>query len=100
MPRPPRVYIDEALYYVTNQGIPGQNIFNDKEDYLMYAEILNKYKAQHHFKLFAFSLLPSGIHLLLETNPQATLSDIMHNITSSYIKFYNRKFELITYLSV
>jgi len=67
------------------------NLFNDKEDYLMYEELLSKYKNQHGFKLFSFVLMPNHIHLLVETKPDTTLSEIMHNITSSYTKYYNKK---------
>lgn len=58
----------------------------------MYEELLTKYKNQHGFKLFAFALLPNHIHMLVETRPETTLSDIMHNITSSYTKYYNKKY--------
>jgi REP element-mobilizing transposase RayT len=92
MPRAPRVYLEGALYYVTSKVIQGQNLFNEKEDYLMYEELLTKYKSQHGFKLFAFALLPNHIHMLVETRPETTLSDIMHNITSSYTKYYNKKY--------
>jgi REP element-mobilizing transposase RayT len=92
MPRVPRIYLEGALYYVTSRGLQGQNIFSDKEDYLMYEELLSKYKSLHGFKLFAFILLPAHIHLLVETKPETTLSEIMHNITSAYIKYYNKKY--------
>lgn len=58
----------------------------------MYLELLGKYKNQHGFKLFAFALLPGHAHMLIETGADTTLSDIMHNITSSYTKYYNRKY--------
>jgi REP element-mobilizing transposase RayT len=92
MPRAPRIFLDGGLYYVTSKGIHEQNIFGEKEDYLMYLELLAKYKNQLGFKLFAFSLMPNHVHLLIETKPQTTLSDIMHNITSSYTKYYNKKY--------
>ncbi len=70
----------------------GQNLFNDKEDHDMYLELLSKYKAQRGFKLFSFVLLPTHIHMLIETKPETSLSDIMHNITSSYTKYFNKKY--------
>ncbi len=92
MPRAPRVNLEGALYYVTSRTIQGQYLFNDREDYLMYEDLLAKYKNQHGFKLFAFALVPTHVHLLVETMPETTLSEIMHNITSSYTKYYNKKY--------
>lgn len=92
MPRVPRIYLEGALYYVTSKAIHGQNLFVDKEDYAMYQELLKKNKNQHGFKLYAFCLLPGHVHFLAETKPQTSLSDIMHNITSSYTKYYNKKY--------
>lgn len=77
---------------MTSRGIHGQNIFSEEGDYLMYLELLGKYKSQHGFKLFAFALMPGHLHLLVETNPETTLSDIMHNVTSSYTKYFNKKY--------
>ncbi len=93
MPRTPRVNLEGALYYVTSRAAQGQNLFNDPEDYAAYLELLAKYKTQHGFKLFAYCLLSAHIHLLVESTPETTLSDIMHNITSAYTKFYNRKYK-------
>jgi putative transposase len=93
MPRTPRVNLEGALYYVTSRAAQGQNLFNDPEDYAAYLELLAKYKNQHGFKLFAYSLVSAHVHLLVESTPQTSLSDIMHNITSAYTKFYNRKYK-------
>ncbi len=92
MPRAPRIQLEGALYYVTTKGIQGMNLFGDKMDYLMYEELLGKYKNQLGFKLFAFALLPAHIHLLVETKPEISLSEIMHNITSAYTKYFNKKY--------
>lgn len=58
----------------------------------MYLELLGKYKSQHGFKLFAFALMPGHLHLLVETCSETTLSDIMHNVTSGYTKYFNKKY--------
>jgi len=93
MPRAPRINIEGALNYITAQGTQGQSLFVDAEDYATYAELLAKYKAQHGAHLFAFVLLPTHVHLLLETREGGgTLSDIMHNLTSAYTKYYNKKY--------
>ena len=93
MPRAPRINIEGALYYITTRAVQGQSLFGDAEDYAAYLELLARYRAQHGARLFAFVLLPTHMHLLLETPAGGgTLSDVMHNLTSAYTKFYNKKY--------
>jgi REP element-mobilizing transposase RayT len=93
MPRAPRINIEGALYYITTRAIQGQSLFGDAEDYAAYIDLLARYKQQHQVKLFAFVLLPAHAHLLLETPAGGgSLSEVMHNITSAYTKYYNKKY--------
>lgn len=99
MPRLPRIYIEKALYYVTTKGDSHQHIFKDDEDYKTFLGLFKKYKEQYGFKLFAFCLLPEHFHLLLELpaqkdgrNKMGTLSNIMHDLNSSYTKYFNAKY--------
>lgn len=101
MPRLPRIYIEKALYYVTAKGDGRQHIFKDDEDYKILLGLLKKYKEQYGFKLFAFCLLPEHFHLLLELpaqkegrNKMGTLSSIMHDLNSSYTKYFNAKYSI------
>lgn len=99
MPRLPRIYLEKALYYVTAKGDIHQHIFKDEEDFKAFLELLRKYKEQYGFKLFAFCLVPEHFHLLLELPEQkegkykmGVLSGIMHDLNSSYTKYYNAKY--------
>lgn len=99
MPRPPRIYIEKALYYVTCKGDYHQPIFIDGEDYRVFIEALKKYKEQYKFKLYAYCLVTEHFHLLLELPMQSeqpykagVLSSIMHDLNSYYTKYYNGKY--------
>lgn len=65
---------------------------------MMFLELLKKYKEQYGFKLYAFVLMPNHFHLLLELPPQKEekykggLSEIMHDLNSSYTKYFNGKY--------
>lgn len=100
MPRPPRIYLENALYYVTSKGDDNQHIFKDQEDFKTFLDLLKKYKAQYGFKLFTFCLLPDHFHLLMELPVQkeqiykmGALSSIMHDLNSSYTKYFNGKYQ-------
>ena len=100
MPRLPRIHLEGAVYYVTSKGLQDRKIFMDNRDSNMYLELLTKYKGQHKFKLFSYCLLPDRIQLLIETGDDlptgqagATISDIMHDLTSLYTKYYNGRYD-------
>lgn len=59
----------------------------------MYLELLERYKQKYGFKLFSFALMPNQIDLLVELKEGATISEIMHDINSSYTKYYNSNYE-------
>ena len=66
----------------------------------MFLELLKKYKGQYGFKLFAFCLLPNHFHLLVELpkpgqakDKTGILSAVMHDLNSSYTKYFNGKYQ-------
>ncbi|MCM8789686.1 MAG: transposase [Candidatus Omnitrophica bacterium] len=98
MARLPRIYLENALYYITNQGLQNQEIFKQETDFKTFLELLKKYKEQYGCKLFAFVLLPTHFHLLLEAPSQrkenkGDISGLMHDLNSSYTKYFNGKYE-------
>lgn len=88
----PKIYIEGALYSVTSRGDNEDIIFKEKGDYEKYLELLKKYKEQYGFKLFAFCLMPNHLHLLFELKPSLTISDIMHDLSANYTKYFNAKY--------
>lgn len=93
MPRLPRVRVEGAIYYVTSRAAQNEVIFKDKEDYRMYLELINKYKSQHAFRLYAYCLLPNRLELLVETGEDASLSELMHHLNSLYTKYFNARYQ-------
>ncbi len=98
MPRPPRISLEDALYYITSRCIYNQDIFKEEADYNAYFELLKKYKEQYKFKLYAYALMPNHFHLLLELPDcgeedfKGGISEIMHGLNSSYTKYFNGKY--------
>lgn len=89
MGRLPRVYVKGAAYYITCRGYAEDELFKEKRDYLMYIELLEKYRTEFNFKLFAYVLLPHHMHLLIEPNPEFEISDIMRSLNTAYSKYFN-----------
>jgi REP element-mobilizing transposase RayT len=92
MPRARRIYLENAVYYVALEGPSHEPIFRDHADYLKYADLLGKYKAEYRFKLFSYVFLPESIFLLIEPSEEYPVSQIMQKITPTYTKYYNAKY--------
>ncbi|MBU1087049.1 MAG: transposase [Candidatus Omnitrophica bacterium] len=93
MPRLPRVYIENSVYYITCNGLQNQVIFKDTRDYEMYFGLLRKYKDQYGAKLYAYTLLHNHLHLLMEVDNKSSISTMMHDLTSSYTKYFNGRYD-------
>ncbi len=104
MPRLPRIYIKDAIYFVTCRGEHDEKVFEDEKDYNMFLELLRKYQEQYGIKIFAFCLLPDHLHLLVEMQRQAKdntpqtgkspeISDFMRDLNNNYTKYFNGRYE-------
>jgi len=91
MTRIPKIHIEGAIYYVTSRGDNNCEIFTDAADYSMYLELLKKYQGQYGFQLYVYCLLPNHLHLLIELKTGLTISEIMHDLSSNYTKYFNAK---------
>lgn len=92
MPRPPRLHVKGALYYVTQQGAHDQALFRTEADTEYFLDLLRQYKTKHGFHLYAYSLLSEKIALLVEPLSEITISEIMRDLTSRYSKYYNSQY--------
>ncbi len=92
MPRPPRVHLENALYYVSSRSNGATPLFRDARDYETYLRLLEEYREAFGFRLFAFVLLPDQLHLCLELTNDKTISAIMHAINSRYTKLFNGRY--------
>jgi len=92
MGRKPRIHIEGGLYFVTTRGDYGEALFKDDIDRAQYLELLSRYKGQYGFKLFAYVLMPTFVHLIIEISPGATISEIMHVLNSTYTKYFNGRY--------
>lgn len=93
MPRPPRIHIEGALYYVSSRALDGTLLFKDTRDYATYLKLLEAYREELGFKLFAYVLVPDHLQLCVELTSRTTISDIMHAVNSRYTKYYNKRYE-------
>ncbi|WP_456479610.1 transposase [Nautilia sp.] len=89
MARKPRVN-DPGFYHIVNRGVNGTEIFNEKEDFFKFLELMLKTKYDYKVIFHAFTILPNHYHILLETTLE-NLSEAMRFLNSAYAAWYNYK---------
>ncbi len=67
MARRPWVHFPGALYHVIARGNQGETPFRETEGYRLYLKFLGEYKEDFGFLLYAYVLMPSHVHLLIQT---------------------------------
>jgi len=91
MPRKAREKSSSGIYHIMLRGVNKQTIFEDDEDRQKFLDILNKYKAISEYKLYSYCLMDNHVHLLLREREE-TISQAMKRIGSSYVYWYNTKY--------
>ncbi len=97
MPRKPREQSPMGIYHVIMRGVNRQIIFKNKEDRIIFLEKMDKFRENDEYKVFAYCLMDNHIHLLLQ-ELNAPLSNSIKRICSSYVRWYNNKYERIGHL--
>ncbi|MDX8346133.1 transposase [Rossellomorea sp. YZS02] len=64
----------------------------DDQDREMFLKILLRYKSRRNFRLFGYCLMDNHVHLLLK-EAEETVSDTIKRISSSYVYWYNKKYD-------
>lgn len=58
----------------------------------MYLNLLNKYQQQYGFTLFGHCFTSNSLSLLIELKEGLNVSDIMHDLSTNYTKYFNGKY--------
>lgn len=97
MARSPRIEFPGAFYHIIVRGNQKQAIFIDDQDRIQYLERLNRYKNEHGFILYAYTLITNHVHLLIET-PKSSISKIMQVVNFTYTQYFNKKYSKVGHL--
>ncbi len=88
---------ESGIYHVMARGINGQAIFKDNRDNQYYLQTLKELKQDGGFELNGYCIMNNHVHLLLREGSES-LSQVMRRLGSSYVYWYNRKYERVGYL--
>jgi len=85
MARKTWVHFSGALYHVIARGNKGQRVFRREADFELYLKLLKDYKQELGFLLYAYALMPTHVHLLLESG-DTPLSGLMQRLQFRYTR--------------
>jgi len=91
MARKPRRKSETGIYHVMLRGINKQRIFEDKQDYQKFIDVLVEVKDKSGFNLYSYCLMSNHIHLLIKEEEEE-LADIFKRIGVRYVYWYNYKY--------
>lgn len=92
MARMPRIVWELGLYHVTVRGNAGQQVFYESRDFNKYLGFLKEYKDKFRFYLYAYGLMLTHPHLLIETSKHGSISKIMKSLNQRYAYWHNKKY--------
>jgi putative transposase len=92
MARRPRVHYPGGLYHVIARGNRGLKVFRRDQDYRLYLKFLEEYKERYDFLLYAYVLMPTHIHFLIEVG-EVPLSKVMQSLQFRYTRNYNLRYQ-------
>ncbi len=97
MSRTARVKSKTGIYHIIIRGINRQILFEEEEDSIKFIQTIQKYRERCQYELYAYCLMSNHLHLLLKEGKEP-LETIMRRICSSYVLWYNKKYDRIGYL--
>lgn len=97
MPRQKREFSPTHIYHVMVRGNTGRDIFIDDEDRQKLLKVINNKKREKEFILYAYCLMNNHFHLVLKEYKD-DISHIMKRINTTYVVYFNKKYQLTGHL--
>ena len=98
MPRIARGLADNQIYHIINRGNRREVVFHDNYDYEKFLKLLIESKEKYAIKIYAYCLMPNHFHLVIYTKYADSLSQGMHWISSSSVRYYNKRYNISGHL--
>jgi putative transposase len=93
MARLPRLFIPNEVQYVILDTISGVNPFPTLDDQAKFYSLLVGNAKRHDLKIHAYSMLPSGVQLLVTPGNDQSLSKTIQGVGRTYVALYNRAYK-------
>lgn len=94
MARTARKKSNSGVYHIVLRGINKQTLFYDDEDKEVLLNRIKLVKEKVDYDVYSFCFMSNHIHLLLREK-EVSVGNIMRRIISSYVFWYNSKYERV-----
>ncbi|MGC9352086.1 MAG: transposase [Sulfurovum sp.] len=91
MARKPRIEIP-GYYHIINRGVEQRVVFQEREDYEYFEELMCFYAKSFGITLHNYCLMSNHYHLLLEIGRE-NLSKFMRQLNMNYAIYFNKKYK-------
>ena len=91
MAYPLRISDPDYQFHVMNRGDHRDRVFEDDGDYILFLEIVLRYKRKYQMRFYHYIIMPNHFHFLVEPTSAFSLSKFMHGLTISHTRHYNHK---------
>jgi putative transposase len=91
MGRQPRLIADGLVYHALNRGNNRSPVFAAAADYQTFLRALGQTKDRYPFRLYAYCLMGSHFHLVLEPQAGQSISRILQSLTVAHTWHYHRQ---------
>lgn len=95
MPRPPRLLLSQSYYHIMTRGNNRNVVFREDEDYWYFLDLIKKYKLEHPFDLYHYSLMPNHTHLQIKTKNAPDFAIFMKKLNLAYYHHYKQKYDWV-----
>ncbi|MEN6316961.1 MAG: transposase [Clostridiaceae bacterium] len=86
-----------GYYHIMLRGNERKNIFCDEHDKIRFVETIYRIKQGNNFYIYAFCLMDNHVHLMLAEGIE-DLAKVMKKITTSYVYYFNNKYNRVGHL--
>jgi putative transposase len=83
-----RIAIGDTIYHVINRANGRMQIFNTKEDYQLFEQLLTEARELTDMRILAYTIMPNHWHLVLYPRRDGDMSAFMHWLTTTHVRQY------------
>lgn len=84
--------LPQSFYHIMTRGNNRHTVFKSDSDYQYFLELIVRYKSEHPFDLYHYSLMPNHTHMLVKTNKASDFSTFMKRLNLAYFHHYRQKY--------
>jgi putative transposase len=98
MPRLARIVVEGYPHHVTQRGNNKQNTFLENEDYRIYLELFENYRAKHNLGVIAYCPMPNHVHISVLPESTDLLAKTFRSCHMRYAQYFNKKYKRVGHL--